>query len=316
MAKKKGKPAHSAAQANRHGEPSWRKTPARSRRQIRERQQRAGRSRDTRLAAEVTPATPQPVVRERTAREERAASAPASVPARNWRAPLLRALRQGFVLALLAATIYGLIQFFQWPALAVTSSTAQIGGSRRLAPRTIYDASGVEGRNIFLIRRAAVEAYVEAVPGVASAEVHLRLPNQIVIDVHEHSPLVAWHSITETVWLAADGAEVPQAGAAPPLTLTDATGASLAQSRGLWPVMLAHLAEIHAAQPDVQEFSYGEPQGLYYRTAAGAEVWLGDTGPMTKKVALAADAQPEIARAGGQAKVIDLRFSEDKALWW
>lgn len=217
---------------------------------------------------------------------------------------------------LLGATIYGLIQAFQLPALAVTSNGASIGGAHRLAPRTIYDASGVEGRNIFLIRSAQVQANVEAVPGVASAEVHMRLPNQIVIDVQEHAPLVAWHSITETVWLTAEGAEVPQAGAAPPLSLTDATGASLAQNRGLWPQVLAQLAELSANHVDVQEFSYGELQGLYYRTPEGWEVWLGDTGPMTRKVALAAAAKAKIGQSGGQAKVIDLRFSDDKALWW
>lgn len=313
MAKAKGKPAQEASQAGRPAQPSWRKPPARSRRQIRERQQRSERNRSQRLRAEVTPAEPPPGHQQGNGEARRG---PAARPRRDWRGPLRRALRYGFVLTLLGATIYALIQFFQLPALAVTSSGAQIGGAHRIAPRTIYDASGVEGRNIFLIRRSEVKANVQRVAGIKSASVHLRLPNQVVIDVREHAPLVAWQSGSEVIWLAADGSEVPQAGAPPPLTLTDATGAPLAQSQGRRVEVLAHLAELSASHPELREFVYGAPQGLFYRTTEGQEVWLGDSGPMAKKVTLAAAVQPQMARTGRAAQVIDLRFSDDKALWW
>ncbi len=235
---------------------------------------------------------------------------------RDWRTPLRTILRQGFVLVLLGAVIYGLVEFFQLPALAVTSGAAQIGGAHRLTPRAIYDASGVEGRNIFLVRQAEVEANLREMPGIASADVHLRLPNQILIDVKELRPLVAWQAGEETVWLAADGGVVPQAGAAPPLTLVDTTNTALAGSDGWRQKVLAHLAELQAGHPELMTFGYGDPQGLYYQSAEGWEVWLGDTGPMSHKVKVAAGASAQVSQSGTQAKVIDLRFSDERALWW
>lgn len=137
-----------------------------------------------RLSAQVTP----PVHTRPTVRLPDGA---AKAAPRDWRKSARTILRQGFVLVLLGAVVYGLVEFFQLPALAVTSGTAQIGGAHRLTPRAIYDASGVEGRNIFLVRQAEVEANLREMPGIAGADVHLRLPNQILIDVKELRPLVA-----------------------------------------------------------------------------------------------------------------------------
>ncbi len=270
-----------------------------------------------RLTAQVTrPTGPRPLLRIAARPDAPRQDGAEAVAPRDWRRLLRTILRQGLVLVLLGAAIYGLVEFFQLPALAVTSNAAQIGGAHRLTPRAIYDASGVEGRNIFLIRQSEVEASLRELPGIASADVHLRLPNQILIDVKELRPLVAWQAGAETVWLAADGAVVPQAGAAPPLTLVDATNTSLTGSDAWRHKVLAHLAELQASHPELTTFGYGDPQGLYYQSAEGWEVWLGDTGPMGHKVTVAAGAGGQVSQSAAQAKVIDLRFSDERALWW
>lgn len=313
MTKKKNKASSSAsnAQTARPAQPSWRKPPARSRRQIHNQ-----KANSRRLSAQVTPpAAVRPAARPSARTGVRLHDGEMAVP-RDWRALLRTILRQGLALVLLAAVIYGLVEFFQLPALAVTSSAAQIGGAHRLAPRAIYDASGVEGRNIFLVRQAEIEANLREMPGIASADVHLRLPNQILIDVQELRPLVAWQAGEETVWLAADGGVVPQAGAVPPLTLVDTTNTALAGSDAWRHKVLAHLAELQAGHPGLTTFGYGDPQGLYYQSAEGWEVWLGDTGPMTHKVTVSAKASAQLAQSGAETRVIDLRFSDERGLWW
>jgi hypothetical protein len=238
---------------------------------------------------------------------------PLRVPSRK---AILRFLR-GFVLVLLVCAVaFGMYELLRLPELAIDRSTAEIGGAQRIPPLRIYEASGVDGRNIFLIRAGEIQDRVLSLPGIARAEVHLRLPNRVIVDVVEHAPLVAWQGITTTVWLAEDGAEVPQAGDLPPLALTDETGVSLGESRRLWPLVLKNMAELHAAQPDVRELFYGKTEGLYYRTADGWAVWLGDSGPMTAKLSLIGDAQQEIASRGQQPKVIDVRLSGRRALYW
>ncbi len=108
--------------------------------------------------------------------------------------------------------IVGFWELLRLPQLTVTPSTTQIGGSQRITAQEIFTASQVDGHNIMLVRPADVAQRVAAVPGIASADVHVRLPNQVLIDVREHLPLVAWQGITTTVWLSTDGSEVPQAG--------------------------------------------------------------------------------------------------------
>jgi len=153
------------------------------------------------------------------------------------------------------------------------------------------------------------------VPGIAKVDVHVRLPNQVLIDVREHLPLVAWQAITSTVWLSADGAEVPQAGAPPSLNLTDLTGTPLEESRPTWLLILPQLVAAQQALPDQTELSYGRFEGLYFRTPEGWTVWLGNAG-IAAKLALLEAARREITARGARPSVIDLRYSTRQAFWW
>ncbi len=180
----------------------------------------------------------------------------------------------------------------------------------------VYQVSGVNGRNIFLVRPEEVAARIGQEPGIAQAAVHVRLPNQVLIDVREHVPLVAWHGITTTVWLTADGIETPQVGALPPLQISDRSGLALAESRTLWSRVLPDIVALQQALPQATELYYGQLEGIYFRSPEGWTVWLGDTGEVATKIALLKTAGREIAARGAQPEVIDLRFSNNKALWW
>lgn len=235
-----------------------------------------------------------------------------TLPSRQTVLRWLRFTALGLVVAALA---FGMVQLLHRPELAVQRNSAQIGGAERIPPLRIYESAGVEGRNIFLVRSADVEARVVALPGIAGATVHLRLPNQVIIDVIEHAPLVAWQGITTTVWLAEDGAEVPQAGDRPPLTLVDESEASLEASQRLWPITLKSLTELHAVRPDIRELFYGRIEGLYYRTPEGTAIWLGDSGSIASKISLVTEAQREIAGREKRPEVIDVRLSGRRALY-
>ncbi len=130
-------------------------------------------------------------------------------------------LRIAALIVTAIAVTVGLIYLLRWPLLTVGRESTEIGGNDRITKEDIYAGSGIDGRNILLLRSADVASQVKQIPGIAKAAVHIRLPNHVIIDVREHAPLVAWQGITETVWLAADGSAVPQAGAKPPLTFGD-----------------------------------------------------------------------------------------------
>lgn len=287
------------SQAAGPAEPTWRRPPARARKKMQ------------RMTATVQPVAKQPKKPAPSARP------PHRLGLRLPTAAVaLEVARRVLVLALAAGLTYGMVQLLRLPQLTVSATTTQIGGAQRITPEQVYIASGLEGRNILLVRPADVAATIEQIAGIKAARVHVRLPNQVLIDVWEHAPLLAWQGITTTLWLAADGSPVPQAGLDPPLRLIDQTGALPAADSPLAITLLKDLVALHAARPDVTELYYNKNQGLHLRTPEGWSVWLGDSGSLADKMALLEVARQEIGRAGAQVEVIDLRHSTRRAIWW
>lgn len=224
--------------------------------------------------------------------------------------------RRVMLIALVGGFAFGLAAMLQLPQWRVSATTTLVGGTRRLTPEAVYLAGGLEGRNIFLVRPGEVAAAVQELPGVRDVRVHVRLPNQVVIDVWEYAPLVAWRTITTTVWLTEDGTPVPQAGEPPPLTLDDNSGTFPAGGSPLTAILLKDLKALHALLPEVRELSYSPQKGLTFRTSEGWEVWLGEGGSMADKLRLLAAARQEITRLGRPIRFIDLRRGAQQAIWW
>ena len=274
-------------------QPAWRKAPPRPRKQARRRtfaaQQSGGKAQRDGMPG--------------------ALALPARETVYGW-------LRIGALLLMAAAVAGGLYGLLHWPMLMISGSTTHIGGAVRIAPEDIYKQSQIDGRNIILVRRDEVAGNVKDLAGILDAEVHLRLPNQIIIDVVENAPLVALETVTTTLWLAEDGAEVPQSGAQPPIRIVDQSNNRLTRDLALRSLILENVAQLHALRPSIAEFYYGGSEGLYYRSSDGWDVWLGEGGPVAEKLGLIDVAASEVVKQGGQPKVIDVRHSGRKALWW
>lgn len=274
-------------------QPAWRRAPSRPRNQIKRNS----------FAVQRAPV-----------KKKQRAVAPALVM--PSRAMLLSLLRGSVLLLVTAGVAVGLLSLLWWPLLAVSPATTEIGGEQRISPAEIYERSSVDGRNILILNAHDVVSQVTSLPGIASADVHMRLPNRVIIDVVEHAPLVAWQGVTATVWLAADGSTLPQVGGVPPVRLVDVSEGRLDSDAPLRSLVLENLKSLHALRPELSEFYYGRSQGLYYRTAQGWDVWLGETGPLSTKLALVDAAGQDIVQQGARAVVIDVRHSDRKALWW
>ncbi len=196
-----------------------------------------------------------------------------------------------------------------WFHAAFRVSAVAVYGVERVLAEDVGRASGVEGRSIFQIRPAAAERSITALPGVTAATVHVRLPNQVIVDVVEHQPWVAWQVITETVWLAADGrTRVPVAGAPPALSLVDETGAAMDEAGRMKPYVYSSLRALHLARPEMTAVYYGRLEGLYYRAPEGWTIYLGDQGKVAAKLALLQAVQNSPAVRNTRPEVIDLRY--------
>lgn len=289
----------SAAQreAREPAELAWRQPPARSRKQMKRTQA---------VAPRVAPDRSGPTVRP----PARSGAQPVHTGERRISARLV------LVTALIMGLAVSLWVLLDLPQLRVAATSTQVGGNQRIASGDIFAASQIDGRSIFLVQARQIEARVAALPGISSAAVHVRLPNQILIDVQEHAPLVAWQDATGTLWLTADGVEVPTQGEPPPLTLNDRTGLGPEEGQSIRQAVLGNLVELRAARPDLIDLYYGALEGLYFRTPQGWTVYLGENSSLAAKLKLLDATQRQLAEQGVQPEVIDLRFSETQAFWW
>ncbi len=190
---------------------------------------------------------------------------------------------------------------------AVTRELTTVRGLHRVAEEDVRRASQLEGTNIFRIQPGQVAKNVKELPGIAAASVHVWLPAQIVIDVQEYEPLVAWQGITTTVWVADTGAVVPMTSDPPPLKLVDTTGAAAEANGKLRPHVLANLKALQAAGLEVTSLFYGPKEGIYFRSPEGWTVYLGNEGQMPAKLAALQELRKNNIARSVRATTVDLR---------
>jgi len=202
----------------------------------------------------------------------------------------------------------GLIFLLTDARFSIARAETEIWGAHRVTADAIYAASQVEGANIFRLDPGRVAVRIRRMPGIADTAVHVRLPNQVVIEVAELTPLVAWQSITLTTWLADNGAIVPISGDPPPLRLTDATGAANDGHGRLRPQILANLKALQTAELETNDLYYGVQEGLYFRSLEGWTVYLGNAGQITHKLAALQELRRNSVAQPMRSRIVDLRF--------
>jgi cell division septal protein FtsQ len=276
-------------------QPSWKQPLPRRRRRTRKQQAVSVRTSLSELKRTLAAPRPGPTKAGRAAAARRARPQ-VHVP---WRRLIL--------LPLLAGVAFMLLQFFTREEFYIYS--AQVRGNQRVSAEDIYQASGIDSQHIFWVRPAAAALRIAALPGVSEAHVSMALPNQVVIDVQEREPLVAWRTESTTLWIAADGGQVPQVGGEPPLLLADSQGEASDGHGSLRRSVLADLVTLHLERPDLTTVSYGVQEGLNYLEPQGFTVYLGSQGDVKGKLALLQAAQGQIAERKPAPKVIDLRVA-------
>jgi cell division septal protein FtsQ len=215
------------------------------------------------------------------------------------------------VLALLGGV--GFLVTTDW--LAVARSSTEIRGAQRLPADAIYAASQLDGVNIFRVHPGRAAARLKQTPGIAAAAVYPRLPYLVTIVIQEETPFVIWQGITTTTWLAENGATVPAIGAPPPLKLTDPAGIAAEGPGKLRPQVLAGLKALRAAGLAETELYYGAQEGLYFRSADGWTVYLGNDGQMETKLAALQTIKASKAAQNARARIVDLRARGRAQVW-
>jgi len=222
------------------------------------------------------------------------------------RLPTLRLLpRQWVMAATVCACLVGAAFVFTDYRFFVYDAT--ITGNQRVMRDAIYAASQVDQSSIFWVRPDEVAERVRDVPGVESASVRARLPNEVRIHVKEYEPFVVWQSAVGSRWLAGDGTDVPVVGEPPAFVLNDPASALAIVDGTPPPGVMADLRVLRQGRPDLPEVFFSTENGLYFRAPEGWLVLLGAEGAIAERLALLDTAAEQISAQDAPPREIDLR---------
>lgn len=181
----------------------------------------------------------------------------------------------------------------------------------------IYQASAVDSWNLFWLSPSAIRERLVDLPTVADAQVALRLPNQVVIDVQEEQPVALWVTQAGNFWLLPDGTALPEPAQLKAGLLQiidhqseakawdDPTGAKID------PGVLQSALALTTYLPDVEQIYFNQGYGLnFHLPDTGTWVYWGNGVDMEKKYTNLVGIERHLRTQGTQPKIIDVRFDK------
>lgn len=125
------------------------------------------------------------------------------------------------LVVLLAVALYLL-----WTMPQFRVVVAQVSGNQRLTADEINAVLGLNGRPIFLLSPADIEAQaLRNYPELASVTASVSLPNRVSIAVVERQPVILWQQDGSYTWIDADGVAFRPRGEAAGLVVVQALAA-------------------------------------------------------------------------------------------
>ncbi len=171
-----------------------------------------------------------------------------------------------------------------WYAPVFRVDAPEVRGLQYLDAGQVASRLGVVGRPVFGLDPALVAEQVEALPAVAHVEVHVALPNRVVVTVQERQPVLVWHTGRKTWWVDARGvAFAPPVAEAPPQALQVRAAALPEEAADLRPgeMQLLSPAQVEALQTLARYLPQGTPlvfsarYGIGWQAPEGWQVFVG-----------------------------------------
>ncbi len=166
---------------------------------------------------------------------------------------------------------------------------ASILGNSRVSVEEIGGALGIANQPAVLLSPAQIEHnLLEAFPEIATAEVEVNLPAQVVVTVSERQPVVAWQQAGQITWVDTQGYAFPPRGEAPGLVTVNSavtpptpTNLDLVQTIGAQPFLTSDLSTaivtLAPFLPEGATLIYDQAYGLGWSDPRGWKVYFGQS---------------------------------------
>jgi hypothetical protein len=192
-------------------------------------------------------------------------------------------------ISFLLVALCGVALYFVTSDSYFTVSSANVIGNNRVSADEISSALGVMGLPAAMLNPAQVEYnLLAAFPDIATAQVEINLPAEIVVTVSERQPIAAWQQDGQTVWVDAQGYAFPPRGFVEGLVTINALSAppvpanvDLTQVIGARPFlseeMAAALMILSPHVPQGSSLVYDPRYGLGWTDPRGWQAYFGHT---------------------------------------
>lgn len=185
--------------------------------------------------------------------------------------------------------------------------SVEVTGNQITDRDAIVRASGIVGRNAFLVDPSQAAYLAGSQPGVADAGLTLTLPRQATLQVVERPVVLRWQASGGSAGLDANGGLHRNADLPAGLPLVTDEGDALSQGIDCLPAQTVRTALAYAERfgPLIHRPSIG----FIARAPEGWEVWLGqDVDRLEQQAALLAEQRRILAETGSAIRLLDLRF--------
>ncbi|MBS1252467.1 MAG: Cell division protein DivIB [Anaerolineales bacterium] len=229
--------------------------------------------------------------------------------------PRVRLLSVPLLIVLTAAAVH----LLKSPTYTVHS--AAVRGNTLVPAEAIYQASRIDGQNLFLLNAQATADAVERLPYVRHARVYVRPPAQVAIVVQEYEPRWVWtagnsrYLIDETGNIL-PGNILPDNGMLEgTLTVVDPSGQALPIGSSLEPNLVEMLKALDQVLPDLKQIAYDERLGFIIDVGPGWPARIGDSpDQLAARIGVLNSLLPELVHMtqvqNQGVDFIDLRFAE------
>ena len=190
-----------------------------------------------------------------------------------------------FLLVLLFASAL----YFAFTAPQLQVAQAQVAGNQILTSQEINAALNIAGQPTFLLIPSELEKRLRLqFPELAAANVDVRLPNTVSVQVVERKPVVRWEQGDGYTWVSEDGIAFRPHGdmpglitvtalSAPPIEGIIVSSDPLTPAPFLAPDMVKSVKELAGHVPPGVQILYDESFGFGWNDPRGWKVYFGTT---------------------------------------
>jgi cell division protein FtsQ len=221
-----------------------------------------------------------------------------NVPGAEVRLPALPVIQVGWrLMSFMLAVILAGALYFAWTSPLFRVEKAAVVGLQSLNETNVNAVLDVGDQPIFTLDPVKMKAKLnEAFPELISADIQVKLPNTVSVEVVERTPILVWRQDGKSLLVDADGYAFPvrDSAVSGPKLVVEATSPPPTEMVPLDPTlepvrfmpveMVSGILSMSGVVPANTPILYDEAHGLGWVDKRGWEVYFGDTRDIDMKL--------------------------------